>query len=51
MNEIREEGQKQESSIPGEKRRQSSVQPQRDVQSPDTDVYPKRDDDIGEEVA
>jgi uncharacterized protein YjbJ (UPF0337 family) len=51
MNEIREEGQKTMRGIPGEKRRQSSVQPQREVQSPGTDVYPNIDEDIGEEAA
>jgi uncharacterized protein YjbJ (UPF0337 family) len=51
MDEVREEGQKAGENIRGEKRRQSSVQPQRNIQSPGTDVYPERDEDIGEEVA
>jgi len=51
MNEIREENQEAEKEIRGEKRRQASVQPQRDIQSPGTDVYPNRDEEEGEEVA
>jgi uncharacterized protein YjbJ (UPF0337 family) len=51
MNEIREEGQETMRNIRDEKRRPSSVQPERNPQAPDADVYPRRDDDIGEEVA
>jgi uncharacterized protein YjbJ (UPF0337 family) len=51
MNEIREEGQETMQNIRDEQRRQSSVQPQRNIQSPEPDVYPDRDEDIGEEVA
>lgn len=51
MKDIRDEGRDVERDIRDEKRRQSSVQPQRDIQSPDTDVHPDRDEDIGEEVA
>ena len=51
MEEIRDKGRDAERNIRDEKRRPSSVQPERDPQAPDADVYPRRDDDIGEEVA
>ena len=49
--EIRDKGRDVERDIRDEKRRPSSVQPEGDPQAPDADVYPRRDDDIGEEVA
>lgn len=48
---IRDKGRDIERDLRDEKRRPSSVQPERDPQSPDADVYPDRDDDTGEEVA
>jgi uncharacterized protein YjbJ (UPF0337 family) len=51
MNEIRDEGRDMERDIRDEKRRPSSVQPERKPQATDADVYPRRDEDIGEEVA
>ena len=51
MRDIRRETRKTERDIREEKRRPSSVQPERKPQSPGNDVVPERDDDIGEEVA